>query len=79
MADIFTRTTVNPEEYKTLTPVPPELWGRKIKDGWNMNSLGSCDVNMGHGRAHHYHQTPDHRAIATCFGCFAEIEKAQAS
>lgn len=67
-------TNVKRDEWSKLTPVPPENWCWKTKDGWQPNTLGPCDVDVEHGRAHAFFQTSDHRAIALCLRCDAERE-----
>jgi len=70
------RTNVKPDEWNQLIPVPDENWGfwNPKMQMWQHNSLGSCDVNQEHGQAHHFWQTPDHRAIAMCGDCNRERE-----
>lgn len=59
-------TRVTPEEYGTLTEVPEFMHyrGRKL-----------CDIQPSHGVVTKMLQTPDHRAIEVCGGCYVEIQR----
>jgi hypothetical protein len=73
----FMRTNVKQSELKSLISVPLEMysfWNPK-EQKFMPNSLGPCDVDVEHGRAHYFLQTTDHRALAVCSRCYENTNK----
>jgi len=70
-------TSVLPTEYASLTMVPEENWGYRwgADDdvSYQRMNLGNCDVEPAHGTGVIYMQTPDHRGIVLCEGCYQEV------
>ena len=65
---------VKREEWKTLTPVPPAMWGvfNPKSNRYSPNTLGLCDGCRTNRNGHYFLQTQDHRAMALCGTCEAE-------
>jgi hypothetical protein len=61
---------VKREEWKTLTAVPPQMWGLfdPKTQSYSQNTLGLCD-GCRKNNGHYFLQTPDHRAMALCGTC----------
>jgi len=74
-------TRVTPDEYATLKIVPEEnwgyRWGTKNDVKYTRLNLGACDVEPSHGQGTTYMQTPDHRGIVLCEGCYQEVMDGQ--
>ncbi len=71
-------TSITRDEWPKLTLVPEENWGYRWRSGKGKTeyrgcSLGPCDADPSHGGGTAYMQTPDHRAIVLCEGCFEEV------
>ena len=69
-------TSVTPDEWGSLTPVPRESY----KSFPQTDSSGPgirCDVEPSHGMGIAYMQTPDHRGIILCGGCMEQVLRLQ--
>jgi len=70
-------TSITRDEWPTLTLVPEEnwgyRWGTRGGEKYSRLNLGACDVDPSHGSGTAYMQTPDHRAIVLCEGCYQEV------
>lgn len=66
-------TRVLKSEWYSLVDVPQIMYNTELCG----NNLGGCDNCGSPGKSCYFMQTPDHRAIALCFGCRQKVRAVQ--